>query len=96
MFLKIKMQSWTITINFITGFNTNINSEYFTYDKLNNLISNDTLNFSLFPLNVRSLFLKHDEIYAMLENIDWKFDSLCVSETFLNSEPVDMIDFCWI
>ena len=48
------------------GYNSSSNSGYFTYDKLNNLLSNDTFNFSLFHLNVRSLFPKHDEILSAL------------------------------
>ena len=75
------------------GYNSNNNSEYFTYDKLNNLISNDTFNFSLFHLNVRSLFPKHDDLCAMLDNINCKFDALCFSETWLNSETVDLLNF---
>ena len=73
-------------------YNSSSNSEYFTYDKLNNPIRNNTFNCSIFRLNVRSLFPKHDEIYAMLENIDQKFDALCYSENCLNSETVDMVD----
>ena len=34
------------------GYNSGSNSEYFTYDKLNNLISNDTFNFYFFHLKI--------------------------------------------
>lgn len=71
--------------------NSGTGSDYFTFDKFNNDFSSNYNNFSLIHLNIRSLYPKVDEFQAELNNLNYKFDVLCLTETWLNHSISNLV-----
>lgn len=63
--------------------NNNNSHQYFNAETINNLRCNSK-DLSIFHLNIRSINAHLDETIAFLESINFKFNALCFSESWLN------------
>ena len=70
-------------LNFIKSFysdlNNNTDNKYFTFEAINHLQkSND--EFSILFFNIRSLSFNYDKCHVLIAELNYSFDSLCISE----------------
>jgi len=65
-------------------------SKYYTVDDLNQLGIDHPTNLSLLSLNIRSLPAHYEELQSLLLNCNVNFDLVCLTESMLNSNIVDI------
>lgn len=61
-------------------------SNYYDIIKFNDDCSKLASDFALFQMNARSLYPKFDEFSAFISCLDTRFDSLCITETWLTPD----------
>ena len=70
---------------------SDINTQYYNTNSLNNLRNgNINADLSIFHLNAQSLAGKFDEINVQLKQIKNKFDIICFTESWLNTNIKDI------
>ena len=73
--------------------NTNKESEYYDVTKFNENISFSDNNFSIINQNIRSLKANIDQFDCFMKTVNYKFDALCFTESWLNNDTKDLIHF---
>ena len=72
--------------------NISMESEYYDMTKINALTVTDT-DFSIFSHNCRSLHGHFDELSALLNSINFKFDVISFTESWLNDGIKNLVSF---
>ena len=69
----------------------NIECVYAGSDQLNQSISRENANFTLFNLNIRSLNKNFDQLNQCLKSVNHKFAVIALTETKLKDKPFDYV-----
>ena len=71
--------------------NSNVQSLYYDLDQFKSSCISTSNDLSIFHVNVRSLYPKMDELLCLLSSLGHHFDVICITETWLTEELVDMV-----
>ena len=86
-----------IDMNHFSSLYHNLNSEcqssYYTCDEFNEQFAQSSNDFKIMHLNICSLYPKVDIFTAFLSSLKCSFDVLCLTETWLNSSTVNLVEF---
>lgn len=73
--------------------NNESQSKYYDVDSFRLEFRKSPKNFAVFHLNVRSLCNKLDKLNTLLDLLGYKFDIICLTETWLTSFTCEMFNF---
>lgn len=68
-----------------------IQSLYYSLSGLNESYTDNSQDFKLMHLNIRSLYPKIDNFTSLLQTTGIQFDIMCLSETWINNSTVNLI-----
>ena len=78
--------------NLYPNFPSNFNCEYYDITKFNTLPLKSNHDLAIFHVNIRSLFNKIDQLYALLELLKTKFYIICLTESWLSESNKDLVN----
>ena len=73
------------------GINLTNNSKYYDINSINLEVKKEKDDFCVLHLNIRSIYNKVDELISLISLVNFSFDAICISESWLNSNTKDLI-----